>query len=161
MASVEFSDDDLLLVSFLKAAVAHLDGYAGILGRCLVTQTWEQPYRDWCYRMRLPFPDVSEVVVEYFDADGQKQTVNDVLYEVVEGARGGEVVFRDEFTEPGLDDDREAAVIITFDAGYGNPAEVPMDIKLAIKALACHWYDGEPGMPPQMALLDKYRFATV
>ena len=161
VASVDFDDDDSLLESYFKAAVAHLDGYAGILGRCMVTQTWEQPYRDWCYRMRLPFPDVSSVVVTYFDVEGQEQAVSDTLYEVIEGPRGGEVVFKDAFTRPSLDSDRDAPVVITFDAGYGAAADVPEDIKVAIKALTRHWYDGEAGMPAAMVLVNKYRFVPI
>lgn len=160
-AKVGFSDDDDLLQSYLDGAVAHLDGYAGILGRCLVTQTWEQPFRDWAARLRLPFPDVTSVVVKYVDAEGQEQTVADTLYEVTEGARGGEVVFKDAFSRPSLDDDRDTPVTVTFDAGFGAAIEVPRDIKVVIGAIARHWYDGEPDMPPHMAMLQKYRMVGV
>lgn len=160
-ADVDFSEDDFMLQSYVKAATAHLDGYSGILGRCLVQQTWEQGYSCWSRRMRLPFPDIISAEVSYFDTDGVQQTVSDSLYEVTEGARGGEIVFRDAFTRPGLDDDRDAPILITFVAGYGNPSDVPEDIKIAIEALARHWYDGEDGMPPHMVLLEKYRFVPV
>ena len=34
---VDTSDDDTLIASLVKAATAHLDGWSGILGRCLVS----------------------------------------------------------------------------------------------------------------------------
>ena len=39
---VDGTGDDDLIDGLIDAAVAHLDGYTGILGRCMVTQTWRQ-----------------------------------------------------------------------------------------------------------------------
>lgn len=139
-ARVDFGDDDTTLQALLDAAVAHLDGYSGVLGRCLISQTWKQTYRDWCGRFRLPFPDASSVVVKYFDADGAEQTVSSSLYEIVDGEKGSEVVFKDAFTEPSLDDDRDAPVSVEFVAGYGDADAVPAALKVAIMMLAAHWY---------------------
>ena len=36
---VDHIDDDTLISSLIDAAVSKLDGYSGILGRCMVTQT--------------------------------------------------------------------------------------------------------------------------
>lgn len=158
-ARVDFEDDDTSIDAYLAAAVAHLDGYSGILGRCLVTQTWRQGFRNWAPRLRLPFPDVDaeSVAVTYFDAEAVEQTVAPALYEVVEGHLGAEVVFKDAFSAPSLGTDLEARVLVAFEAGYGAAADVPADIKLAIKALTRHWYDGEAGEPPQMRLIEKHR----
>ena len=160
-AAAGFTDDDALLQGYLGAAIAHLDGYAGILGRCLISQTWAQPFRCWRDRMRLPFPDVASVVVTYFDDEAAEQTVSDDLYEVTEGPRGAEVVFKDAFIRPSLDDDRDAPVKMTFVAGYGAAEDVPQDIKICILALARHWYDRNPGDPPQMRMIEKHRFRLV
>jgi uncharacterized phiE125 gp8 family phage protein len=156
---VDFSDDDASLQAYLAAAVAHLDGYSGILGRCLVTQTWRQGFRGWSPRLRLPFPDVDaeSVVVTYLDAGAVDQTVAPAHYQVVEGHLGAEVVFKDIFSAPILGDDREARVRVDFQAGYGAAEDVPADIRLVIKALTRHWYDGEAGEPAQMRLIEKYR----
>lgn len=56
-------DDDLLITALERAAVAHLDGWSGILGRCIMPQTWEM--RLDAGRHVLPFPDVTEAT---FDA---------------------------------------------------------------------------------------------
>jgi len=39
---IDHSDDDTLVQSYIDAAVAHVEGWSGVLGRCLVTQTWRQ-----------------------------------------------------------------------------------------------------------------------
>lgn len=53
-------DDDAVLVALEAAAVAHLDGYRGVLGRCIGEQTWSLPGAAGC-DLRLPFPDISAV----------------------------------------------------------------------------------------------------
>ena len=35
-ARVDFGDDDLIMQSYLDAAVDHLDGWSGILGRAII-----------------------------------------------------------------------------------------------------------------------------
>lgn len=139
-AVIDYDDDDTLANTLLTAAAAHLDGYTGILGRCMVSQGWAQGYQDWAWRLRLPFPDVSEVSVSYRDADGAVQSVDSSLFEVVEGAGGPWVCFKDAFTDPSLDDDRAAPVTVSFTAGYGAASEVPAPLKVAVMMLAAHWY---------------------
>lgn len=137
---VDFTDDDDTLQTYLDAAVSHLDGYSGILGRCLVTQTWRQGFRAWQARLPLPFPDASSIVLTYSDADGAEQTVDAAMYQVIETAMGGEVVLKEAFTRPDLQPDREDPVRITFAAGYGDSDDVPAAIKAAAMMLAGHWY---------------------
>lgn len=51
---------DAKLDSYQMAAVGHLDGCYGALGRCILPQTWAVTLQSaGCYR--LPVPDVSEV----------------------------------------------------------------------------------------------------
>ena len=154
---VDFDDDDASILSFLAAAVAHLDGYSGILGRCLVSQTWKQGFEAWAPCLRLPFPDVSSATVKYLDSIALEQTVDAGSYQLVEGVAGAEIVFSDDFTWPGLAADVVAPVRVEFVAGYGPADAVPEDIKLVIKALVRHWYAGQSGHPSQMGMLEKYR----
>jgi uncharacterized phiE125 gp8 family phage protein len=63
---IEHSQDDEYLVQLERAAVAHLDGWNGALGRCVLPQTWRQDF-DAYGRLRLQFPDVTEAAVSYFD----------------------------------------------------------------------------------------------
>lgn len=57
---VDGTDDDDLIEALEKAAVSHLEGWRGILGRCIKRQTWLVEY-DTAGAWRLPFPDVLEV----------------------------------------------------------------------------------------------------
>lgn len=140
---VEFSDDDALLTGLVAAATRRLDGYSGILGRCLVTQSWRVDMSDWPRAdvLRLPFPDVSTITsVKYFDADNAEQTVSSGLYELQADARGSFIRFRDEFTAPEVYDDRLDAVKVIFVAGYGAASAVPAPIRTAALMMVAHWY---------------------
>lgn len=139
--NVDHDGDDTLITSLVGAGVAHLDGHAGLLARCLVNQQWRQDYRDWHWFHRLPFPDVSSVTVSYRDISNQEQTVDAALYEIIEDARGALVSFRDVFTKPGLYDDMIAPVSITLTAGFGDAEDVPQALKQAILLLVGHWYE--------------------
>ena len=43
---VDHDLDDSAIGALIAAAEAHLDGYGGILGRCLLTQTWRDSGRE-------------------------------------------------------------------------------------------------------------------
>lgn len=141
--SVDFSDDDVLIASLIDGAVAHLDGWTGILGRCIVTQTWSIALGDWpaCGNVRLPFPDVSAVVVTYYDADDVEQTVSASGYELLEDSQGAFIRFRDAFTYPEVYGDRSDGVRVTLTAGFGAASAVPEAIKLAVKMLVAEAYE--------------------
>jgi uncharacterized phiE125 gp8 family phage protein len=138
---VEHANDDTLIASMVTAAIAHLDGYTGILGRCIVNQTWRQDYTGWTGDLRLPFPDVSSVTVKYFDSVNAEQTVAAANYELIEDDGGALVRFITNWTGPNLYDDRSDRVRVTLVAGFGAAeVNVPTPIKSAIKALVAHWY---------------------
>lgn len=150
---VDHGDDDTLITSLIQAATDYVDGWAGILGRCLVTQSWRQDFCDWptCRVLRLPFPDVSAATVKYFDEDNTEQAVADAMVTVLSDARGSFVRFSDEFTYPGLYDDRADAVQVTITAGYGEAADVPSAIKAAILLLVGHWYANREAVTSETA----------
>lgn len=135
------SDDDLLLDGLLRAAVSHLDGYSGILGRCIVNQEWSQDFACWAPCLRLPFPDVSAVSVSYVDIDGSDQVVSSSDYEIGADPNGSFVRFGYGFSWPNLNTDRIAPITVTMTAGYGDPKEVPWSLKVAIMQLVAHWYE--------------------
>lgn len=148
---VDHDDEDELITSLVAAAVAHLDGYSGILGRAMVNQTWRQDFGCWPGDrvLRLPFPDVSSVTVKYRDEDDVEQTVNATLYELLEDARGAYVRLKDSFTAPALADDRSEPVQVTLVAGYGADADaVPGALKQAIKQLVAYWYENREAVSP-------------
>lgn len=151
--SVEHGDDDTLLASLRDAATAHFDGWAGVLGRCIVTQEWRIDLCNWpasgC--IRLPFPDVESATVKYSDASNVEQTVSSSLYELLEDAGSSFIRFLNGFTAPGVYDDRSDAVRVAFVAGFGGAADVPEPLKLAIKMRAGWRYRSRDGVAPRDA----------
>lgn len=127
------NEDDALITGLIKAAVTHLDGWTGVLGRCLVNQTWRQDSDTFTQCMRLPLGPVSEIVsVKYRNAEGQIATVAADEY-AIETSAGGQsfLWFRSTYSRPSNLYDR-AAVSVEFIAGYGAAADVPAALRHAI-----------------------------
>lgn len=141
---VDSDDDDAVISALIDTAVSHLDGWSGVLGRCLIDQDWRVSLRDWpvCRVIRLPFPDVSAATVKYFDAANAEQTVAADVVTLLEDERGAFVRFSDGFSFPSVYDDRDDGVRVEFTAGYGAAAaDVPQSIKTAILLMVAHWYN--------------------
>ena len=58
---VDGDDEDLLIQSLTDAAVSWLDGWDGVLGRCIMPQTWRIDAADLVAGFRLP--DVSDAII--------------------------------------------------------------------------------------------------
>lgn len=138
---VDVSDDNNLIAALVAAAATHLDGWSGVLGRCLVTQTWRQDFDGFARELRLPLAPARAIAsVTYLDAAGDAQTVAAANYALLDDARGPFVRFVSGFGAPALQDDRPA-VSVTFSAGYGAPEDVPQALKQAMLLLIGHWYE--------------------
>lgn len=126
-ARVSHDDEDLLLQHYIDAATAWLDGPAGILGRCLVTQTWRAELAVVTRPVHLPFPDSVIDSAVFSDEEG-----GDLAYHVV---------MQDQrpLLRPTTRVGRPAA--ITFTAGYGGPTDVPAAIRQAMLLLVTQWYE--------------------
>lgn len=149
-ARIEHNDDDASLARNIKTAVQDLDGYGGILGRAIMEQTWRQPFRAWARTFYLPMPDARDVSIAYIDQDGNEQTVDPALFEVVEGHTGSMVRLLTGFTAPSLKTDILQPINVTFTCGATSPSDVDSRIKSAIAIIATHRdHDrlGEEGMP--------------
>ncbi|MVA47332.1 hypothetical protein GOZ83_19955 [Agrobacterium vitis] len=138
-------DDDAendLLEALISVAETYLDGYSGVLGRCMITQTWRYSLYGWpSCRLDLPFPDVASVTVRYRDDDDQEQTLPDSQYQLLEGAGGSFVRWFDSFSGPSLYD-RGDAVQVDMVCGYGDTADaVPANIIHAAKLMIGAWYE--------------------
>lgn len=129
----ETSDDwDDLLTIMLGAAVSHLDGWSGVLGRALVTQTWRQDFKRFDTKFPLYLAPVASITsLTYRDDDGTEQTVPAENYELVHEAPYSVVRPVSGYSWPALQD-RTAPVSITYVAGYGGAAAVPAALKQAI-----------------------------
>jgi uncharacterized phiE125 gp8 family phage protein len=149
---ITYTDKDTLITGLLNAAVSMLDGWSGILGRCLVTQTWRQDYDDFRSCLRLPlFPVASITSVKYFDTSAAEQTIDPSNYTLRHDERGAYVEFKSTYSFPALNVEA-AAVNVIYVCGSAA-ADVPPAIKNAIMLLVRHWFDNPSavvvGVPAQ------------
>jgi len=116
-----------MIEGFIAAAVDHLDGWSGILGRALVEQTWRQDFDCFSGHLRLPLaPVISITSVTWRDTAGQISTVATDDYALLSDALGPYIKFKSGFSWPG-DLNQTKPVSITFLAGYPTTPEVPED----------------------------------
>jgi uncharacterized phiE125 gp8 family phage protein len=139
---VDFSDDDTIIQALIDAAVDHLDGWTGILGRALVNQTWRQDFCRFSNCMRLPLTPFGSVVsVTYFDGSNLEKTLDDTIYVVLSDARGPYLTLKPDQSCPGTFG-RDDAVRVTFVAGFGaDGSTVPAALQTAIIVLVKMNYD--------------------
>lgn len=142
---VHHTEDNALIAAMISAAASYLDGHSGVLGRCMVTQEWRQDFACWPDNrvLRLPFPDIDadSVGITYFDDDGAEQVVSATLFELVEDAIGSAVVLKRGFNFPGLSQDKEAPVRVSFEAGYGDADAVPRAVRHALLLIVGDLYE--------------------
>ncbi|CAM5401939.1 Phage gp6-like head-tail connector protein OS=Afipia felis OX=1035 GN=NCTC12722_02678 PE=4 SV=1 [Afipia felis] len=141
---VDFSEDDALINGLIAAATEHLDGWAGVLGRALVEQTWRQDFDafDRCFGLPVG-PVLSIEGIDWKDGTGDKYTIDADSYFRVTDSGGREFVkFVDGFEYPsGLA--MSEAVTVTYKAGYATvdgKTTVPAPLKVAILLLVGNWY---------------------
>ncbi|NTI22381.1 hypothetical protein G6M87_10980 [Rhizobium rhizogenes] len=130
---VFFLDDDEYIQGLIKVAMSHLDGYRGILNRCILSQQWQTTRYRFCRRMETLFTDTTAVVVTYYDADDEIQTVADTDYIVYPDY----ILFKRGFVTPAVNRDRDDCIMLTSTHGYD---EVPDTLILGMKILIAHWY---------------------
>lgn len=140
---VDFTDDDVLLSSYITAATAYLDVEYGILGQAIITQDWDLSVAgpDILNRIRLPISPVQDVQgIAYFDTDNAVQAATIANYQLLKHRMQS-------YLEPIEGEDwpstfsRVDAITITLRVGFGLAAAVPQPIKQAIMLLVCHWYE--------------------
>lgn len=122
------TNEDTLIGAMIDAAVSHLDGWSGILGRCMAAQTWRQDIADFPSVFRLPFPDVQSVTIAYTDPAGVDQTVSSADYHLVNAPGAGHIVLASAASWPSVYD-KPNAVRATMVCGF---ATVPPALKMAI-----------------------------
>lgn len=138
---ISYTDKDTMITSLIAAATAYLDGWTGILGRCLVTQTWRQDFDSFSMCLRLPLYPVSSITsVKYDDTSDVEQTVASSNYDLLDDDLGAFVRFKDDYSFPSIHEDRPA-VRVAYAAGYANAAAVPDAIKQAMLLMIRHWFD--------------------
>lgn len=123
---------DAEIRSQIQSAVAHYEGWNGILGISIAEQEWRQDYdrfdRELCLLIGPVQPE--QMAVTWRNPDGQISTVPPASYVLrIDSAGRASVRFDAAYQLPS-DLHESGAVSVTYRAGY---AEVPHDIKSAIK----------------------------
>lgn len=150
---VDHNDEDQLIQHYIDAATSLLDGPAGLLGRCLVTQSWQMKIDALTGPVLLPFPDITIDGAVFTDTAG--------------GTLAYDLALQDQRLLLRPSSGHGRPVEIAFTAGYGAAADVPAAIRQAMLLLIGQWYDnreavtvGAAGSPMPMAvdaLLAPYR----
>lgn len=129
--------DDPALDGIIAAVIGYMDGPNGVLGRCLVTQTWDEKFEGFPglrKPLELALSPMSEVVnVRYFDPDGIEQTL---AAEKFEAASDGDLALINAFDGwPATDPRRMFPVTVRYRAGFGAVDAVPPPL---VEALMQH-----------------------
>ena len=175
---IDAGDEDSLLQFYIEAATGYLDGFTGILGRALITQTWRQDYPQFCWLpgispyfypywqnlgMRLAIGDVQSVTsVQYYDTANVQQTLATSVYSLVIDDRGAYIALKPNQNWP-TTYVRDDAVRVTYVSGYGDEAsDVPAAIRLAICMLVAQWYENRENviLPMTRATIQPLPFAV-
>lgn len=141
---IETTDEDPLITSLIAASTSYVEGYSGILGRALITQTWAQSFSrfpaDRCIRVPL-LPIQSITTIKYYDADDVEQTFDSAKYRLLTDKLGAYVELKDSESWPSTKS-RGDAMTVTYVAGYGNKgSDVPPAIRQAILMMVGHFYE--------------------
>ena len=132
---VTHDDEDAVISGMIGAATSLLEGPNGILGRALITQTWRLAVPYLRYRETLPLAPVQSIqAVTYIDTDDAQQTIAATDYRHV-----GDLLEFDEAI-PGAAV-RSDAFRVDFVVGYGEAADVPEPIRMAMLLLIGQWYE--------------------
>lgn len=141
---VDYTDHDAYISSLIATVSAHMDARDGVLGRCMVTQTWTMKLDDFPRGERpiyLPFaPTQSITSVKYYDADNALQTWDASNYEFETGDFDPCIHVADSSSYP-TTRTRRGAVVIEFVAGYGSASDVPAPLKQAILLMVSELYE--------------------
>lgn len=140
--SVGDEQDDLIM-AYIDAAVAQIDGGAGELGRTLLEQTWALDLPSFpTSPLSLPVPPVEQgagwVVdsVTYFDGENVQRTLGSADYLAPDG--------RGYFTDAGAGFpetyDRPDAVTITVTSGSAEVSDLPANVLAAIQLMVGDLY---------------------
>lgn len=139
---VEVSDDDPLVMGYLRAAVEYVEQYTG-LG--LINQTWQQSFPAFSSRMTLyrrPLQAVDSVA--YQDTSDVEQTLASTAYRVAgigndKSAGWLSLASGQSWPSPYVGGE---PVTVTYTVGFGaTHNDVPELIRHAIMLVVATWYD--------------------
>jgi uncharacterized phiE125 gp8 family phage protein len=91
---VDHTASDSIIQAYIAAATSYVDGEFGVLGRALVTQTWELVLDHFpVHEIKIPLPPLQSVEsIKYDDPDGFEQTLATDQYYVDDASEPAWVV---------------------------------------------------------------------
>lgn len=127
------SSKDTLINALIDAVTSHYDGWTGVLGRAMVTQTWDVVLDAFpAGAIQIPLTPLQSVTsVKYLDTAGVEQTVDSNNYYVDTLSPDGWVVPDSDFSWPSTMA-AVNAVAVRCVVGYGAAAAVPAAIRQAM-----------------------------
>jgi len=135
---VDHTDDDDLIDQLILAATAWAENFQN---RTFVNRSRTMVLDKWQTVIRPPYPPLVSVdSIVYVDPDGNDQTLSSSVYRVDTTNEPGRITLEYNQSWPSIRGVTNA-VTITYTAGYGAAADVPDDVKAAIKLLVGHWYE--------------------
>jgi uncharacterized phiE125 gp8 family phage protein len=167
---VEHDDDDDVIAALIAGARVHVEAQTR---RALITQSWRLIRDSWPGDGRilvLPAPLQALAAARVYRLDGSTQALDTEAFAVDAAAAPAVLAFAaGALPAPGR---IVAGIELDVEVGYGDaPADVPEDLRQAIRALVAHWYEnrgliatgGSVAVLPQSvaALLGTYRVLSL
>ena len=135
---IAFTDDDALITDIIKSATefAQNEMQTQLMAATLVLSI-ETLGRNISLER---YPVSGTPVLKYFDVNGTEQVIGSTNYRLNDSDRPCTIEIDDDFAIPTLDK-RKYPVKIEFVAGYATSAEVPFNVKSAIKLKITDLYE--------------------
>jgi len=140
---VDFSDDDTYIGTLITTARKYCEQYTN---RVFITQTWRLNLDYFSNPFYLPVNPVQSVTtVKYYDENEAQQTLSAGDYQVDLLSDNAQIYEGIIANYPSIGDTINPIEVI-FVAGYGAAADVPADIKHAMKIMISHLYENREGV---------------
>lgn len=139
------TSDDVLIARLIGAA-RHVA--QDLTGRTVAACRWAVSDLAWPRGREIVLskpPFAALVSFTYLDAAGMSQTIPESLYYTATVDRFGRVLLRDGESWPGLRM-RAPGWTVTYDAGYSESGELPVELREAMYQLIGHWYAHREGI---------------
>ena len=142
---VDFSDEDDYIDTLIVSARRYCEAYCN---RVFITQTWRQNLSEWVNPIQLKVnPVISVTSLKYYDTNEAQQTITDNANNYQKDLNSDVAKIYDGLvnTFPAIGSTINPIEIITV-CGYGAAADVPDDIKHAIKFMVSYFYENREGV---------------
>ncbi|MFS0736937.1 head-tail connector protein [Sphingomonas sp. 1P06PA] len=159
---IDGTGEDAFLEQAINAATHWIETYTG---QRLVTQTVSFTTDTTEQLWRLPVSPIQNVTgIEYIDTAGTTGTVDPDSYVVRKTGMYPSIVLASNATWPNRQ--YGSQITVTAVVGFGDPADVPDDIRLAVKILVSAIYDNRGAIPDDAGrtldwLLERHRRIAV